>query len=519
MNVVLYMRYSSANQTEQSIEGQERVCTAYCKQMGYEIVGRYIDRATSASKDVEKRHQFLQMIKDAEKGHFQGVVVYKLDRFARNRYHSATYKAKLKKYGVRLISATENITDNPEGVLLESLLEGMAEFYSAELSQKVTRGMHESALKANVCGGSVPLGYKVEGKKFVIDEPKAQIVREAFQLYSEGYPIRQICRIFNEKGYRTGTGRAFNKNSFNVMFRNERYTGVYIHGDTRVEGAMPVIIDKDLFESVKKRVELNKHAPARSKGTVDYLLTQKLFCGNCGSPMVGESGTSMNGPTYYYYKCTRAKREHTCDMKAIRKDWIEQVVAEDAISAFTPEVIDELADIAVKACEEELARSTVIPALRSEVRKIDQAIKNLFTLVERGDTSEALYRRLGELEDQKRGAELRLRDAEADVIILEKDHIVWWLSKFKDGSIDDPIFRRKVVDLLVNSVTVYHNPDGTYHIEYVINLIHNKNRTIKSSDLDFAGAPPESNPNFHRFGFILFPAYACSVFTRNHPAP
>ena len=133
MDVVLYLRYSSDRQNEQSIEGQMRVCKQYCEANGYNITDMYIDRATSAFHDTEKRLEFQRMIKDSDKHLWNAVIVYKLDRFARNRYDSATYKAKLKKNGVRVVSATENISDNPEGVILESVLEGMAEFYSKEL--------------------------------------------------------------------------------------------------------------------------------------------------------------------------------------------------------------------------------------------------------------------------------------------------------------------------------------------------------------------------------------------------
>ena len=200
MKACLYLRYSSSSQTEQSIEGQQRVCLDYCKRQGITVVATYIDRATSASKHTEKRHEFLQMIKDAEKGLFDAVIVYKLDRFARNRYDSANYKYRLKKVGVRLISATENLTDSPESIILESVLEGMAEFYSAELAQKVSRGMQESAYKCQVTGGTIPLGYKIENKHFVIDPRTAPIVQEAFRLYDEGKSISMISEIFNNKG-------------------------------------------------------------------------------------------------------------------------------------------------------------------------------------------------------------------------------------------------------------------------------------------------------------------------------
>lgn len=519
MQVVLYLRYSSSSQTEQSIEGQDHVCTKYCEQQGYEIVGRYIDRALSASKDTDKRVQFQKMIKDAEKQKFQGIVVYKLDRFARNRYDSATYKARLKKNRVRVISATESISDNPEGVLLESVLEGMAEFYSLELAQKVTRGMHESALKCNVCGGSTPIGYKVENKKYVIDEAGAQIVREAFQLYNEGKPIREICRIFSAKGYRTATGAEFNKNSFTVLLSNERYTGVYIHGDVRIEGGMPAIISKELFGSVQEKVAKNKKAPARSKGKVDYLLTQKLFCGHCGAPMVGESGRSVGGKTYYYYTCTTHKRQHTCPKKAVPKEWLEELVANDAISSLTPDVIQEIAKAAVKYCEDQRAHNTVIPALQAELGNTQRGIDNLIAVIEKGVSSDQLVKRIQDLEDQKRLLRVRIEEAERDVLVIEESHVVWWLSKFINGEFKDENFRRKVIDLLVNSVTVYDEPDGEIRVDYVLNLLSDPAKTIRCSDLDYLGAPPQDNPNYLKFGFLVFPEVSALTIQRKHPRP
>ena len=239
---VIYARYSSANQTEQSIEGQLRVCKEFCKHNGIAVADYYIDRAASASKDLEKRVEFLKMIKDSEKHQFDAVIVYKLDRFSRSRYDMATYKYKLKKNGVQLISATENITTDPEGIILESVLEGMAEFYSAELSQKINRGLRESAYKHNSIGGSIPLGYKSVDKKLVIDEEQAQIVREAYQMYADGKTVAEICRTLNEKGYRSSKGALFNKASFTKIFRNEKYIGVYRFHDYVAEDAIPAII-------------------------------------------------------------------------------------------------------------------------------------------------------------------------------------------------------------------------------------------------------------------------------------
>lgn len=499
MNVVLYLRYSSDKQTEQSIEGQLRVCSEFCERNGYNIVGKYTDRATSASKDTDKRKQFLKMIKDSERRTFDAVVVYKLDRFARNRYDSATYKAKLKKNGVRVISATENISDNPEGIILESVLEGMAEFYSKELSQKVSRGMHETALKCNSCGGSLPLGYKIVNKKYVVDETSAAIVREAFDLYANGKTISEISRLFNAKGYRTTAGKEFNKMSFNKMFRNEKYIGVYKYKDVRIEGGVPAIIDEETFKVVQSKLDYNASAPGNKKAKVDYLLAQKLFCGHCGAVMTGECGRSENGSQYHYYTCSTRKKTHKCDKKPLRKEFIERVVVEDVLSLLTPEKIEEFADAAIKANREDIENNSLIPSLRADIKEVERKIDNLIRLAENTENCASLSARLNDLEAQRKDLSNRLASANSEIIILEREHVIYWLEKFSKGDIDDPEFCRAVCDLFVNSVTVWDEPDG-YKITTIYNLSENNSKTYKvSSDFVKDGSPQITYPNFYAF--------------------
>lgn len=120
------------------------------------IVNSYIDRATTGTND--NRTEFQRMLRDSNNHSWDYVTVYKLDRFSRNKYEMAMHKKTLKDNGVKLISCMENIPDTPEGIILESLLEGMAEYYSAELSQKVKRGMNESRQKVPL---QVVLSYSV----------------------------------------------------------------------------------------------------------------------------------------------------------------------------------------------------------------------------------------------------------------------------------------------------------------------------------------------------------------------
>ena len=327
MNVVIYARYSSHNQNEQSIEGQIAVCEEFAKRCDFNIIGEYIDRATSGTTD--NRPEFLKMIKDSDKQLFQGVLVYQLDRFARNRYDSATYKAKLKKNGVRVFSARENISEDASGVLMESVLEGMAEYYSVELSQKVKRGMKINTENCIYNGGTIPLGLKlvdvdrgitdatgriIKKKKFDIDEQTAPVVREIFEMYANGYIMADIIKHLNEKGFRTVTGGEFKQNSVRGILVNKRYNGVYTCGNAEIIDGIPKIIDDTLFNKVQEIMKKNKKTPSRAKAKTEYLLTTKLFCGHCKDMMVGYSGTSKTGKLHT--KCCQAAEGVAAGRKA-----------------------------------------------------------------------------------------------------------------------------------------------------------------------------------------------------------
>ena len=283
-NCCLYARYSSHKQNATSIEAQILEITAFAERLGYNIVEQYIDMAISGKSD--DRPEFLRMIEDSSKGKFSRILVYSLDRFARNRYDSAKYKAKLKKNGVKVLSAKENISDDPAGIVMEGVLESMAEYYSAELSQKVNRNMLLNAEKGLYNGGFVPLGYRVieqdfdtyKKKKLVIDENTAPIVQAIFKMRANDIPVVEIIDFLNKNGYKTGKGTKFNKNSLQNLFKNKKYIGTTTYGEKEFPNTIPAIIDEDTFNKVQEVREKYKHAPGIRKAEDRYLLTGKLFC-------------------------------------------------------------------------------------------------------------------------------------------------------------------------------------------------------------------------------------------------
>ena len=483
----LYVRYSSANQTEQSIEGQVRVCTEFCQRQGITILETYADRATSASKDIEKRTEFLRMIKDSEKHPWDAVIVYKLDRFARNRYDSANYKYKLKKNEVQLISATENISSDPEGIILESVLEGMAEFYSAELSQKIHRGMTESAYKNQYIGGTVPFGYKVVNKQYAIDEEKAPLVREAFQRFIAGDTIASICRSFNARGIRTARGCKFNRSSFAKIFKNEKYIGIYQYKDYR-SNAIPPIIDRETWEKAQVKVNELKETctPGSRKARLTYLLSGKLYCGRCGSKMVA-GHNHKETHDYAYYTC-RGNRValNGCKMRYIKKEFIEPIVLQDALEMLTDENIELLAETAIREHDHELETTTNIPDLRNRLMVIKGSMENILRAIELGSAPDMLVKRLSDLEKEKKDLETELKTAEKDIPQhIDKYHIIHWLESLRFGDIQDESFQKQLINLFVNSVTITNTDThpNVFTITIKYNLSNLPNKTLSKSSV------------------------------------
>ncbi len=287
---VIYARYSCDKHTEQSIEGQLRVCQDYAKSHDILILDTYIDQAISGTTD--NRANFQRMIKDSARKEWNYVLVYKLDRFSRDKYATAIHKKTLRDNGVKVLSAMENIPDTPEGIILESLLEGMNQYYSAELSQKVKRGMRETRLKGYFQGGNVLYGYKLDGRKLVIDEIHSEVVKRIFEEFSKGICVREIIARLTTQGiYRNGKPLAMNT-VYNIL-RCERYTGIYRKGEEIIDNMYPAIIDREMFDSVQAILKTYQHG--KNSIEVTYLLRNKLKCGYCGQSIIGECGTAKNG--------------------------------------------------------------------------------------------------------------------------------------------------------------------------------------------------------------------------------
>ena len=454
MKAVIYARYSSDSQREESIEGQLRECTEYAERNGITILRSYIDRALSAR--TADRPEFQNMIKDSEQKLFDVVLIWKLDRFSRDRYDSAHYKRILKKNGVKVVSVKENISDGPEGIILESMLEGYAEYYSAELSEKIQRGQKENALKCKNNGGGVPLGYLLDKKaqKLVIDPTTAPLVVEVFEKYADGKSVRSIVEDFNARGLKTKRGQPFNINSFSSLLKNRKYIGEYRYQDVVIEGGVPAIVPEALFNRVQERMEKNRHAPAMAKAKEDYLLTTKLFCGTCERLMAGESGTSSTkGVKHHYYKCGGAKRKLGCKRKSVRKHWIERAAVLVTVQrVLRDEEISRIAEAIVALQEKE---DTSLPAMRQQLTGCEKAIDNMLNAIQMGVLTASTKERLEKLEMQREELKLSILQAQMARPRYTKEQVVSWISRFKYGNVDDPQYQKQIIDTFINSIYVF----------------------------------------------------------------
>ena len=481
MNTVIYARYSAGpRQTDQSIEGQLRVCTDFCKQRGLTVIDTYCDRHISGRTD--ERPEFQRLIADAKRKKFEAVVVYKTDRFARNKYDSAVYKRELKRNGIQIFYAAEAIPDGPEGIILESLMEGLAEYYSAELAQKIKRGMHESALKCQSTGSGRPLGYRVdEQKRFQIDPESAQTVQTIFEQYIKGESNAAICELLNSRGLRTAQGKPFNKNSINRIIKNRKYIGEYRYHDIVVEGGMPAIIPKDTFNLAQAEMERRRTRKAPKSPKAEYLLAGRLFCGHCKGPMQGVSGTGKSGNKWYYYYCgnTRGKNK-TCDKKQVSRDRLERAVVDFTVRyILQEEVLEELARKVHAAQERQNDTASEIAFYEKKLADNKKSIANVLRAIESGAATQTLPARLQELENEQAVILGEISFLKGKRLAFTEDQILFALMKHLEPypGESEQDYRRRIISDFVSEVYLY---DDRLLIYFNISSEDGK---LKSADL------------------------------------
>ena len=453
-SAVIYARYSCDAQTEQSIEGQLRVCQEYAERNGILILDTYIDRAMSGTND--NRPDFQRMIRDSSRQLWDYVLVYKLDRFSRNKYESIDYKHKLSKNNVKVVSAMENIPESPEGVILESVLEGLNQYYSMELSQKVKRGMKETRKKGYWQGGRLRYGYKLDGRKIVIDEEQAEIVRYIFTEYAKGVILRDILDGLTLKGV-LHNGKPFAINTVYSMLRNDKYLGSYYSGEELVENLYPRIVSDETYEKVRKIIDSNKHG--KKSYEITYLLKNKIKCVYCGESVIGENGTSKNGQRKFYYKCRGKKAlQNGCQQQTFRKDVLEKLIVSSIIEELNkPENINKIIKFISTYQDNLLENNSILSSLMKEQRQIENSLANVMSAIERGIITNTTNKRLKELEERQEEVErLILKErSKAQIKVPEKD-----IREFYNEALQ--LESLMLVNYLVKEIKLYNDRAEVY---------------------------------------------------------
>jgi DNA invertase Pin-like site-specific DNA recombinase len=460
---VIYARYSSHNQKEESIEQQVEECMAFAKLNRIKIIQVYADKALSGRTD--KRPQFQKMMRDAEKKDFSVVVAYKSNRIARDMLSALKYEDRLSQYGIETLYAKEEFGNTAAGRFALRTMMNVNQFYSENMAEDIKRGMRDNAENCKV-NGALPLGYvKGTDGRYAIDPKEAAIVREIFDKVLDGVAFADIANELNARGIKTKQGNLWNKNSFHRMVTNDVYIGVYRHSGFVKEDGVPPILEKEVFFAMQKHLATKKNPRGRHRENNDYLLTGKLRCGYCRSYMVGVSGTSRTGDKHYYYTCNDRRTGGSCKKENVRKDYIERVVAElTQRFILQDEVIEWIADNAMDLLSSSGSEAE-IAEMEAEVAENRKATKNIMSAIEQGIFTATTKERLLELEQNISDLErsIALARAATESSTVTKEHIIWHLRKLKDGNIENKDFQKNLINTFVKEVYLW---DDNIEIDY-----------------------------------------------------
>jgi site-specific DNA recombinase len=479
--VIAYCRYSSDNQRDESIDAQVRAIKEFCSRNGYILDRVYADEARTATTD--NRPQFQQIFRDITPNRYHALIVHKLDRFARDRYDSAHYKRKLKECGMRLISVVEHLDDSPESIILESVLEGMSEYYSKNLAREVMKGMRETAYQGKHVGGVPPLGYAVnQNQEYEVNPTEAVIVRTIFNMYDMGFSYSNIRDDLNMKGHKTRQGKPFTISSFHDLLKNPKYKGDFVFNQTAskapsgkrnnhalkelddiiyIKDRIPPIVEADLWERVNRKMTGRKQNGAKKAKNV-YLLSGIIECGECHGAMCGNTRIcGRNKTPYASYECVSRRREKNCQAKSIGKEYIEaQILSYLADSFFTEENVQCLTQKLYSFSQSSKAElDTDIPVFRTRLKEVEEKMKNIMDAIANGFYSPAMNETMKELESDKNTLIGLISELEAkqNRRVFSEDEIRHYIMKDKDIKDKSPEEQKAIIQTYIEKVEIFHD--------------------------------------------------------------
>ncbi len=473
----IYARFSSSRQREESIEDQVRVCRSYAAAHGMEVAHVYSDEARSGT-DASRRPGFQRCIADAQRGLFDALIVYKVDRFARNRFDSATYKARLRKAGVELVSATEAVPDGPEGIILDSVLEGMAEYYSANLSQNIRRGIEGNALKCRHNGQPV-FGYaRAEDGMYRVDAETAPAVESAYRMAAAGETMSSIARSLNARGYRTIRGGKWACKSVGNMIRSQRYRGVYSYAGHKVEGGMPRVVSDELWTAANARV--GSARGGRRGGDEHGYLLSGIFFTDRGERLTPDCGRSHTGAVYRYYRSRsgRSIRADEADSRVRRA--LSDFLADDSMDE---SIVDAVMAEQERALGEEIAATRSVDA---RIAELERSYSNAIDLAAAMGPTPKIVERIRAYETELESLKTEREELEASIPRIEPDFVRFFLHKMRTCGAPDAVARGFVTRAVMG-------PDGSIDVQFVVMPALEASPGAGSGN--FPVVPPHGEPN------------------------
>lgn len=451
---VLYGRYSSHNQKDISIEQQFEKCYELAAEYGIRIIDTYADRAVSGRTD--KRVDFQRMMADAAKGKFRYVLAWKSNRIGRNMLEALVNEARFQELGVRVLYVEEDFDDTAAGRFAARSMMNVNQFYSENMAEDIKRGLYDNAANCMVTNGHLPYGYKAdETLHYAIDEPRAAVIREIFTRVSCGEAFVDIMSSLNARGITTSYGRPWGRSSFQKILSNERYRGIYIYGDVRIEGGIPRIVSDELYFKVQEAITTKKNPQGRHRVNGDYLLTGKLFCGHCKSPMTGISGTGRAGKLHFYYVCQKRRTEKTCHKKNVRRDVIELKIAKAIRDyALKDDIIEWIADSCVEDHDRRVSESH-LSVFEDQLAEVNRSIKNVMSAIEKGIITETTKGRLMELEAERTAIEGKICAAKAAIVPTNRERLIEWLRSLREGDVHDKKYQAGLFDTFLVAAYLY----------------------------------------------------------------
>ena len=417
MKAAAYARYSTDNQTKNSIAYQMDKIREYCEKSNITIVESYADEAESGTNT--NRAGFIEMIAAAKRGEFDAVVIYDITRGSRDVADWFNFRKAMQVLEIRVISVEDKLGDitNPSDFLTELITVGLGQHQVLTTRQKSMDGVTVRAKQGAFLGGFAPLGYDIADGTYVINEREAEAVQMIFSMYGDGKSYNEILDAV--QGVRGKRGQFLGKNSLNSILTNDRYIGIYtwnrrkmkIMGKwaggkanprcVRLEGIIPPIISMDVWERVQARMKSNRRAVNKAKR--DYLLTGLIECEGCGATYVGHCSTNAKGYETRYYCCGNKYRTRSCRAKNINADEIEEFVIQQLkaylLTVDFSEVANTIANAVNNAAPDLSKEKRELAEINRQIANGVKAVMNGLEIPELQDEIDRQRVRKSELED------------------------------------------------------------------------------------------------------------------------